>query len=556
MEGLLNAQEVITLLMGAVAVVSFLVGILAYKTHDNARKFFAYSTFSIGFWVAARTLFQLPDPGPVAELLGYLVFIPPLFIALNLILFSLYLGNNKKVFSPKEKILIFLPWVSLTLFTLMPGNTSSSVSQVDGINVINYGRFFFSVYVPVLAAYLLAIFPILIGRYRKAGYELKIKLRYIIFGALFSISTGIFANLLFPFFGLTDLVWVGPLAAILLVAFVGYALSRRELWDFKLVVTEVIIFVILATLFVDIFLSVDNFEKLVFKVITFSFAGFFGFFLIRGIFQELEARENVQHLLGELEGANTRLRAIDVEKSNFVSIASHQLRTPLTTIKGYASMLIEGSFGPIESPEHKKVIEKIYEASQRLVAMIEDFLDISKIEQGKMDYSFEKMDLRRLLESTIEEVRTTVRDDARIILHADKNDSFVMIGDTLKIRQVINNLLDNAIKYSPHGSSIDLFMKKENAHLLLSIHDRGLGIPKKVLPRLFRKYSRSETTQKLHTEGRGLGLYIAKQIVAAHGGKIWAYSKGENKGSVFNIQFKEYVPSKRVEVNQSLKTVN
>jgi len=279
--------------------------------------------------------------------------------------------------------------------------------------------------------------------------------------------------------------------------------------------------------------------------------------LIRGIFKELEAREDVKELTEELEKANIRLKEIDVEKSTFVSIASHQLRTPLTLIKGYAAMLIEGSFGKIENPEVKRIIENILEASERLVNMIEDFLNISRIEQGKMSYKFSRLDLGTLTWSVVNELKAASKSQSeKITVHMDKNTLFPVMGDTLKIRQVLNNLLDNALKYSPKKSPIDILIVKREGKIIFSIKDKGIGISDKAKSKLFQKFSRADVNEKLKTEGRGLGLYVAKQIIAAHGGKIWAESEGNQLGSTFYLEFSEFSPHNSAGVDPSAVQVS
>ncbi|MAZ40948.1 hypothetical protein CL654_02430 [bacterium] len=555
----LNANTLITLLLLLVALASFAIGISIYR-HDKTKRstrYFGIVGIAAGFWVLGRAFLQLSSVTGLAPVWGYYLFIPPIVMALFLFLFAFYIGRENRVISPLQKIFIFGPWIALLLFTLSPGATARDVVFQGGQNVVVYGPLFFKVYLPLLAVYLFGMFPILIYKYSRVSNDLRIRLRYIIFGTFFSITVAVTANLFLPLFGVTNVVWLGPLVAIVLLMIVGYAITRRELWDFKLVITEIVVVAVLLTLLVDIFVAADVLSKVIFKSIAFIFTAIFSYLLIRGIFKEVEAREDVRELTEELERANIRLKEIDVEKSTFVSIASHQLRTPLTVIKGYAAMLLEGTFGPIENKEAKKVIRNIFDASERLVGMIEDFLNISRIEQGKMSYKFTRIEVATLLWSVVNELKAASPEvGERLKIHIGEGQQYPVIGDALKLRQVINNLIDNAIKYSPKGTDIEVALKKRDHKVYLSVKDHGIGISKEAQEKLFQKYTRTESAEKLRKEGRGLGLYVARQIVRAHGGKIWVESKGEGAGSTFHLELAEFVARHRVEIPETVTEIS
>ena len=555
----LNSLVLITFLLLLVAFASFAIGIGIYR-HDKTKKstrYFGVVTFTAGFWVLGRALLQLSSVTGLAQFWGYFIFIPPTIMVLFLFLFAFYIGQENRKLTFIQKILIFLPWSFLFIFTLFPNTTSQEVVSEASQNIVIYGPLFFKVYFPLIFLYSFGILPVLIHKYFRVGKDLRIRLRYIIFGTGLSIFTAIGANLFLPFFGIINLVWLGPLVAIVLEMIVGYAIIRREFWDIKLLITETVVVVVLLTLLVDIFISTDDdTDRMAFKLIAFILTSLFSYFLIRGIFREVEIREDVHILTEELKRANIRLKEVDNEKSMFVSIASHQLRTPLTIIKGYASMLLEGSFGAINNPEIKKILHNILDASGRLVGMIEDFLNISSIEQGKMSYKFTQIELAELLRNVLDELKTaSPKTERRLHFQTDKERQFKIIGDVSKIRQVINNLIDNALKYSPENSFIELSVKKHNKKILLSIKDNGIGISKETVGKLFQKYSRAETTKKLRTEGRGLGLYVAKQIINAHGGAIWVESGGEGKGSVFYLEFNEFIPTQEIDTKRIIQNV-
>ena len=245
--------------------------------------------------------------------------------------------------------------------------------------------------------------------------------------------------------------------------------------------------------------------------------------------------EALARLSAELETTNERLKELDHLKSEFVSIASHQLRSPLTAIKGYASLLLEGSFGTTAAGV-KEAVQKIFDSSVLMVSSVEDFLNVSRIEQGRMTYKMTDFDVSGLAKTVVEEL-LPVAQKKKLSLSFSSVGECRVHADKGKIKQVIENLVDNAIKYTRHGSvrvSVTKDMRARTVHLAVS--DTGVGIPAEARGQLFGKFSRAKNANSANVSGTGLGLYVAKQLVEAHKGKIWVESTGEGKGSTFFIE--------------------
>ena len=261
-----------------------------------------------------------------------------------------------------------------------------------------------------------------------------------------------------------------------------------------------------------------------------------GIFLIRSVRKEIQVREKIEKIAAELESANVRLKELDQQKSEFISLASHQLRGPLTAIKGYSSMVLEGDFGAITDTV-KDAVAKILKSTSDLVVLVGDYLDVSRIEQGRMQYTFERFDLAEEVETVITELRPTIEEAHLTISYdVDKNVNYNVDADRGKIKQVIGNILDNSIKYTPHGGVHVWLTRKVDNKILITISDTGVGIKPEVLPNLFEKFSRAPDASRTNIIGTGLGLYIAKKMVEANKGRVWAESAGENKGASFFIE--------------------
>jgi signal transduction histidine kinase len=233
-----------------------------------------------------------------------------------------------------------------------------------------------------------------------------------------------------------------------------------------------------------------------------------------------------------------KIEKLDKLKSEFVSFATHQIRAPLTAIKGYTSLIQEGSYGDV-SEEIKDVVDKIHQSSYSLVLVVEDYLNISRIETGKMKYNFVNADFGKLIRQTAEELTPNI-EKAGLDLSIDIDDGgkYMAKIDEGKMRQVIVNLIDNAIKYTKKGSiKVSLTKDGKKGKLLATVSDTGIGISKETILKLFSKFVRAKNSHEVNIHGTGLGLYLAKEITTAHkGGRIWAESEGEGKGSQFYVE--------------------
>ncbi|MDO8260135.1 MAG: ATP-binding protein [Candidatus Magasanikbacteria bacterium] len=282
----------------------------------------------------------------------------------------------------------------------------------------------------------------------------------------------------------------------------------------------------------------------------------------------LKLKEEVERATRDLVVANKKLIKLDEAKSEFISIASHQLRTPLTIIKGYISMILEGNFGEL-TPGEKESLDKVYASNERLIQLVENLLNISRIESGRLQFDYRVMQLETIVDSVIEELEPKAKGKGLKFTYKKTKKKLPAINiDEEKIRQVVMNLVDNAIKYTRKGNvTVTLVPAKSRDPkigdcLQFSVSDSGMGISSEDLPNLFKKFSRGTGSSLVHTEGTGLGLYVARQMIEAHRGRIWAESKGENKGSKFCFKISakntppvEVVDEKRARLGKKAKKV-
>jgi two-component system phosphate regulon sensor histidine kinase PhoR len=204
-------------------------------------------------------------------------------------------------------------------------------------------------------------------------------------------------------------------------------------------------------------------------------------------------------------------------------------------IKGYASTLIDGIVGGLNEKQ-SEIVNHIYASAQSLASMVEEFLNVSKIEQGGMKYSFESVDVAGLVASLADEMKRTAEDKHLAFSIGGVTDGTCMIqADAVKLRQVFLNLIDNSIKYTQEGFvHVSLEKKIATKEVVITISDSGIGISEETKKKLFTKFGRGEEVRS-HSGGSGLGLYLAQEVVKAHHGTIHVQSKGLHLGASFSV---------------------
>jgi len=353
---------------------------------------------------------------------------------------------------------------------------------------------------------------------------LKTQVKYILIGTIIGYSGGITNYLLWydiriPPFG----NWTTTLYLII----VAYTFLKYHLLGIRVIITEISV----GAIGLIVLIQAVTAETLGLKILGFTLLflfGIVGYFLIESVLKEITLRT-------ELEKAYAELEKLDKAKSEFISIASHQLRTPLTAIKGYISLIREKTYG-VAPGKMKRPLKNIYISTERLIKLVNDLLNISRIEAGKIELKLEKLSLEEVISTVAEELKPIAQEKS-IYLKWEKNKKTLseISLDREKIRQVILNIVDNGIRYT-YAGGVMIKCQKTDGKYLVSITDTGEGLTKNEIYSLFKTFTRGSAGQRLWTEGVGLGLYIAKKFLELHNGKIWVESPGKGQGSTFYIE--------------------
>jgi len=246
-------------------------------------------------------------------------------------------------------------------------------------------------------------------------------------------------------------------------------------------------------------------------------------------------QEKVDNATTRLRKTNEKLKEIDETKDDFISMASHQLRTPLTSVKGYLSMVLEGDAGKV-TPMQRKMLEQAFVSSQRMTYLISDLLNVSRLKTGKFVIERTPTNLVTMVEQELSQLTEAAKGrNLTLIFHPPKDFPTVMLDET-KTRQLVMNFVDNAIYYTPAGGTIEIKVENKSESVELTVVDTGLGVPRKDQAHLFTKFYRAQNARKARPDGTGLGLFMAKKVIVAQGGAI-IFSSQEGKGSTFGFTF-------------------
>lgn len=235
----------------------------------------------------------------------------------------------------------------------------------------------------------------------------------------------------------------------------------------------------------------------------------------------------------ELLQLNDKLQETDTAKSHFVSVAAHQLRTPLSITKWTFRMLLGGDFGPLHT-EQKKVLQRGFEVNEGMIRLVGDLLDVARIETGKFLYNFEFVSIAKILEEVVSSNKenASARDVKLTLGRTGTGEMPLLWLDKANIEIALQNLVTNAIQYTLPGGKVEVLYKKDKDAVKVSVKDTGVGIPKRQIGRLFEKFFRGDNVVRMQTQGTGLGLFIVASIIRAHKGQIGVESE-EGKGSTF-----------------------
>ena len=524
-----------TLLAG---ILSAFFGLFVYfNNRDRAGLVFLIFSFAFSLWTLPYAVW-LAQPDAVDALFWARVlnlgatFIP---------IFYIHWVTIELGIESKRKTILTIGYIATIIFSLFSFSPFyiTKVVPVAGFPFwpqagVLYSAFLFLVCLPFFAYGMYLLAKDLYVRKNDTSSS-RAKSKYMLIGSIISTVGGTV-----NFFLMFSIPFIAPqftLLAVFQSIFWAYGAMQGKMFNVKTIAAEILVFGLWAFLLVRTILFAQVSDQII-EGSLLAISVILGIYLIRSVDKEVEVRRKIEKLATDLETANVRLTELDRQKSEFVSFATHQLRAPLTAMKGYASMILEGDMGVL-SDEAKLGVSRIFDSAKTLTSIVDDYLNITRIELGTMKYAFETIDWRALIDDILGELKPNIEKSGLAFSFKvqDENTDYRITADRDKFKQVIANLIDNSMKYTPKGSvALSLSFDRPKDKFVFKIQDTGIGVDPEVLPHLFAKWTRAGNANKTNIKGTGLGLFVAKEIITAHHGEVRAESVGEGKGSTFIVE--------------------
>ncbi|QQS38907.1 hypothetical protein IPM62_06030 [Candidatus Woesebacteria bacterium] len=501
------------------------LGILAYSQDkkSSANRIFARFSIATAFWILLAFIPDIPNFRNFALLSAKLNYLTLLIVSVTLFEFPFYFPKERK---PKKALIYFIYLIAVTIGLLVIFTNK----VIFGLDYFGWGASYIDGDMAGIFYIFMLLGPIFsitnyVFMWRTLDKFEKRKLRYFLFGLFSFLAVNIILqSIVKPLFVHTDALYkFGNYSAVFMIGLTSYSIIRYRLFDIRIVAAEVFTFVIWIILFSRLFSSQTSVDLSV-NVFVFVLISIFGMLLIKSLKTELSQKEKLLFL-------NEKLKNLDKQKNEFINMAAHELRAPITAIKGYISMIMEGDAGVI--PEKAiGYLTDVNSVNERLIRLVNNMLNVSRIEEGRLIYNTEVVKLSDVAHSIyvsfkFEAERKGLKFSINIPEHIDDK----IEVDPDRLNEVIGNFVSNSVKYTETGEiSINISQPtKDRIHL--GVKDTGPGISKEEQDKLFQKFYRVESTAG-KTIGTGLGLYISKLLVEKFNGKIGLKSE-LGKGSEF-----------------------
>lgn len=535
LDGVFLNVSIISAISILVAASSFLLGLFVYLNDTKNilnRSFFALTFFTALWIMSVQVAISVPDAA-VILFSRRLALAAAVWIGFLIYYFSYYFPRPNKSYQ-FPFMWVAMVTIVISVVSLFTSYVLSNVTYIAGQqrNVYGFGYYVFAAF--FIGSLLLGIYNSLSKR-SELNREERIQINLVMIGLVVSGAIALTTNLILPqILGVYDTGQFGPLAVVIFVCLATFAMVKHHLFNVKTIAVELLVSGMGLVILLMVLFASSNQDKAM-DLVLLAITIIVGTVLIDSVISEERQKDNLEKLDKDLELANNRYKLLDQARKEFLSFVSHQLRTPMTVIKGYASYLREDGF--YNSPDKvKDLSNKITDAVDRMDSLIASLLDARTLEEGKMNFAFQQIDFVKLANSVFEELKSSGIAKNLALSFETAVPSITVSADQIKLRQCVQNLIDNAIKYTSSGF-VKVRIRTDGEWVTMSVQDSGYGLSDQVRGSLFQEFVRDSAVAS-KVKGLGLGLYITKEIIKAHGGEISADSEGEGKGSVFAMKLK------------------
>jgi signal transduction histidine kinase len=495
--------------------------VLSKNTKSKLNQIFFSFTLAVAVWLFATFAMLSSKTDEKAIFWDRIVYIGVVFIPTTFYHFVLLFSKIKN----QKKLLYLGYFLSFTFLVL--SRTDYFVADLYRYSwgFHTQARFFHHLFLAFFASYIYLSLSNLYRYYQRTEGIERMQAAYILLVILIMILNSL---AFLPAYNIN----ISPLFSyslpVIIVAILSFAIVKYHLFKIQVLLTELLVGIMGLILFLQIIFAPTK----EWKISTFSiFILFliFGYLLIRYTHQEIKRKE-------ELEEAYKKIEALSEMKSEFLKVVNHQLRTPVSIIKGMAAMLREGK---ISKERQGEFVEKLYLSSERLGTVLDDILVAHSLTGGIERPNFSPCQIEEIVEKQVEHFKPQAKAKGIEILFKKSKETLpITLADKTMVERIISRLIDNAILYSEKGEievSIDLEKENKKEWIKISVKDEGIGLDERDKENLFKLFYRGEKATFMHPNGSGLGLFIVKNYVEAHRGKIEAKSEGRGKGSTFIV---------------------
>lgn len=534
---LISSQTRLVLLI-LVLVTNIWLVVLVYKYSKNRllSSIFLLLSCSLAGWIVSVYLALHPS------LPQYSTFFPRVSMAFGVglaagaLLLTYVLVNNTLL--PKKYLylcgIFSLFLIPLTLspfvFKYVPPSTSSSVVAITG-----WGMYFYSAYTIIVSV--AAVYILIYGAKRASALQRKQLL--LVLSGLFGMIAAFIFTVMLPilFFNNANFVQFGGFYILFFLLCVALAILKYQLFNIKFIAVEALAILLNSFLLIRLVGSASS-NNFIINGLVLIATMVISYLVIKSNKKEIY-QHGEQIRISALEESNSKLQELDRQKTEFLTIAAHQLRTPVSIINNYIAMLQDGDYGKLED-EAKAVLTNMDASNQWLVRLADEFLNIANLEQGQTKYHLSPADLGKITMGVIAALMPKAAVVGAKINFKRPSEPIIANCDEEKIRVCILNFVDNAVKYGQleggKPAIVTISIIPENHGFSVMVTDQGIGFSSEDHGILFQKFSRGQNTKRHEVNtSTGLGLYITRKFIEGHGGKVWAKSEGPNRGSEFGF---------------------
>lgn len=443
-------------------------------------------------------------------------------------LFFVYFLNYEKKLKYLS-ILVYLVGLSLFYTSIWTNFIVKGVQNTSrGVEILlSPGSLFF-----YLTALLLSIFVvcILIKSYLHADKIKKRQISFFLAGIFLWVIMNIIFNMAPALLEGKTIVTssFGNYSFVILLCFTAYAILKQQLFNIKIITTETTVIALSVALLIETTVS-PNISEGIIKGIVWLLATYGGYILIKSVKVEIKQKEDLQKLTKKLDEANQHLEELGEAKDNFLSMAAHELNTPIAAIEGYLSMIIDEKMAGNINEKAMGYLKNIYGSSKRLAGLVKNLLNVSRIESNRIHLIFSEMQIEDVIAQSIAEIKIKADEIGhKLTFEKSKTAMPKTWFDAERITEVIINIIGNAIKYTEPPGKIVVSTHTDGDKIVVAVEDNGRGIPKDKEEHIFEKFAQVNVLTD-QVKGTGLGMFITKNLIALHKGKVWFKSSTDEK---------------------------